>query len=68
MTISITEEIKEQIDDYNKVSHVPKSSIIMLALEQYFQSKQIMNTMKDLTPLMQELKNMTKALEDKKKI
>lgn len=65
MTISITEEIREQIDSYHEKSHVPKSSIIMLALEQYFQTREIMTTMKDLTPLMQEIKNMTKALESK---
>lgn len=66
MTISISDELKEKIDKYNADTLIPKSSIITLALDQYFQSREIMSQMKDLGPMLEEMKKMTIALEGKK--
>ena len=66
MTITIQEELADKITQYNQQTRIAKSNIIAMALEQYFESKEIMNTMKDLSPLLEQIKLMTKAIEDKK--
>lgn len=66
MHISITEKLHDKINDYNEKSHVPKSSIIMIALENYFQNKEIMANIVDMAPLIEQLKKMNLELENKK--
>lgn len=58
VTFSLSEETMDKINKYNEESHLPKSAIVTLAIEQYFQTRDVMMNMKDIVPLLQELKRM----------
>lgn len=59
----ISSVLNEWLDEQSKQTGVPKSTIIMLALEQYFQQKEVMKSMSDMGAIMDKLDSLEKAVQ-----
>ena len=61
MTISIPDELSDKLNQHNELTHLPKSTIIQIALNQYLQSQDLLSSIKDLKPLIAEMKKLAEA-------
>lgn len=57
----ISKQANDWLDNQSATSGIPKSTLILLAIENYIQQKEVMERMSDMTELMQKLN----AIEDK---
>jgi len=58
MTITIPDELSDKLNQHNELTHLPKSTIIQIALNQYLQSQDLLSSIKDLKPLLAEMKRL----------
>lgn len=63
MTITIPDQLSERINDYNKATGVPKSTLVQIAVDQYLNTQKMMQSLPDMMmemkKLMEENKNAT---------
>lgn len=58
----VSKTINDWLDSESAATGLPKSTIIMLALENYYQQKEVMKSMSDMGALMEKLENIEKRL------
>lgn len=61
----ISKKANEWLDDNSKTSGIPKSTLILLAIENYIQQKEVMERMSDMNELMQKLEKIENKLGEK---
>lgn len=54
----ISAKLNEWLDNQSKETGVPKSTQIMLAVEQYYQQKEVMNKMSDMNQIIEKLRQL----------
>lgn len=59
----ISKTLNEWLDKQTEETGVPKSTQVMLALENYFQQKEVLKTMGDMSSIMEKLTEIEKRLE-----
>lgn len=57
----ISKNANEWLDNQSKETGIPKSTLVLLAIENYIQQKEVMEKMADMTVLMEKLN----AIENK---
>lgn len=57
----ISQNANEWLDNKSKETGIPKSTLVLLAIENYIQQKEVMEKMSDMTVLMEKLN----AIENK---
>lgn len=57
----ISKKANEWLDNQSKETGIPKSTLVLLAIENYIQQKEVMEKMSDMTVLMEKLN----AIENK---
>jgi len=57
----ISKQANEWLDSQSETSGIPKSTLILLAIENYIQQKEVMERMSDMSELMDKLN----AIENK---
>ena len=62
----ISAKLNEWLDKQTEETGVPKSTQVMLALESYYQQKEVMDKMKDMTDLIEKLATLQRELENQK--
>lgn len=60
----ISKEVNDWLDERSKVTGVPKSTLIFLALEQYIQQHKAMETMQGMEGIMAKLEQLAKGQAD----
>lgn len=61
----ISKVLNDWLDARSEESGVPKSTMVMLALEQYWQEKEVLKTMSDMGTIMRKLEELETKLEKK---
>lgn len=59
----ISSKLNEWLDKQSDETGVPKSTIVMLALENYFQQKEAMKSMGDMGDILKKLEEIEKRIE-----
>ena len=59
----ISKVLNDWLDERSSESGVPKSTIVMLALENYWQEKEVLKTMSDMGTIMKKLEELETKLE-----
>ena len=59
----ISKVLNDWLDGRSNETGVPKSTIVMLALENYYQEKEVMKTMGDMGTIMKKLEELESKLE-----
>ena len=59
----ISKVLNDWLDERTNATGVPKSTIVMLALEQYWQEKEVLKTMSDMGTIMRKLEELETKLE-----
>lgn len=69
VTTRISAEINDWLDDRTNKTGIPKSTLILLALEQYINQHNALNSMKDIEQVLEQLNlfNELKGIEGIKK-
>lgn len=58
----ISKTINEWLDEQSKETGVPKSTIVMLALENYYREKEMMKRMADMGAILEKLETIEDEL------
>lgn len=58
----ISKQANEWLDNQSKTSGIPKSTLILLAIENYIQQKDVMERMADMGELMNKLEQIENRL------
>lgn len=58
----ISSVLNEWLDKESKVTGVPKSTLVMLALENFYKEREVLKSMSDMGELMQKLNEIEKRL------
>lgn len=58
----ISSTLNEWLDDHSAETGMPKSTIVMLALEDYMKQKEVMRNMADMSVIMEKLEQMERKL------
>lgn len=61
----ISKVLNDWLDERSEETGVPKSTIVMLALENYWQEKEVLKTMSDMGTIMKKLEDLESKLEKK---
>ncbi|WP_137744927.1 hypothetical protein [Robertmurraya siralis] len=59
----ISSKLNEWLDKQSDETGVPKSTIVMLALENYFQQKEAMKSMGNMGDILKKLEEIEKRIE-----
>lgn len=59
----ISLDLNVWVDDYSRETGMPKSTIIMLALENFRKEKEVMERMADMSQIMQKLEQIEEDLK-----
>ncbi len=59
----ISKVLNDWLDERSENTGVPKSTIVMLALENYYQEKEVMKTMGDMSTIMMKLENLEQEIK-----
>lgn len=61
----ISKTLNDWLDKQSHETGVPKSTIVMLALENYWQQKEVMRNMSDMGAIMEKLDELQKDMKNK---
>jgi len=59
----ISAKLNDWLDKQTEETGVPKSTQIMLALENYYQQKEVFSKLNDMNQLVEKLEELTKKIE-----
>lgn len=59
----ISQNANEWLDNKSKETGIPKSTLVLLAIENYIQQKEVMEKMSDMTVLMEKLNAIESKLQ-----
>lgn len=59
----ISKNLNEWLDMQSADTGMPKSTIIMLALENYYRENEVMRNMSDMSSIMEKLDELQKAVQ-----
>lgn len=60
----ISTKLNEWLDKQTEETGLPKSTQIMLALEQYYQQKEVMSKMNEMNEIIEKLNEVQKQIEN----
>lgn len=59
----ISKQANEWLDKQSETSGIPKSTLILLAIENYIQQKEVMERMSDMSVMLEKLEAIENKLE-----
>lgn len=59
----ISKTLNEWLDEESRKTGVPKSTLVMLALENYYTQKEVMKNMSDMGAILNKLEEIEKRIE-----
>jgi len=59
----ISKTLNEWLDEQSKETGVPKSTLVMLALENYYTQREVMKKMSDMGAILNKLEEIEKRIE-----
>lgn len=62
----ISKTSNEWLDNYSAETGLPKSTIIMMAIEDFIKEKEVMDRMADMGDIMAKLEQLEKKIEGRK--
>lgn len=61
----ISSTLNAWLDEQSKETGVPKSTLVMLALENYWQQKEVLKSMSDMGSIMEKLEKLEAKIEQR---
>jgi len=59
----ISSTLNDWLDKESKLTGVPKSTLVMLALENYYQQREVIKSMSDMGAIMKKLEHIEKQIQ-----
>lgn len=59
----ISKTLNEWLDEESRKTGVPKSTLVMLALENYYTQREVMRNMSDMSAILSKLEEIEKRIE-----
>jgi predicted DNA-binding protein len=59
----ISKTLNEWLDEQSRETGVPKSTLVMLALENYYTQREVMRNMSDMSAILSKLEEIEKRIE-----
>lgn len=68
MSISLPDNLAEQLDEYAAKKHLPKSTIIQIAIDSYFQQLEAIEIFKDKERMKEIMETMKSVAEKAREV